>query len=267
MINMESRRDNWYHGEWRIIDPVGNNRLDYIYRSHPHVVVPALKIWRLEEVILSDNIVIECDVDGDIIKGRGLKNLIELQGARVPTYIMDNHNHAYYFWHKTFSEGKIHSWATLIHIDQHTDLSIPLEMPRMNNETWIMKDWALEEIADYTNTVLTIADFIIPALASWLVSEALMITGEEQTWAGRFIWQDKKLVKTQNSKHTTNNSLIVDLDLDYFSQGFDEWKCLEIVRHWLWRADMITIATSPLFIEQEKAIWLLKNLQKELVIL
>lgn len=47
------------------------------------------------------------------------------------------------------------------------------------------------EIENYTNTVLTIADFIIPALATGLLSEALMVTGEDMQTARSYVWQMK----------------------------------------------------------------------------
>jgi hypothetical protein len=115
--------------------------------------------------------------------------------------------------------------------------------------------------------VLTIADFIVPALSTGLLAEALMVTGENKEGVNTFIWQDNQLIKTQNSPLQTDNSLIVDLDLDYFSQGFDEAETLSTVRYWLSRADIVTIATSPLFINQERALEILKSLQKELLLL
>jgi len=36
----------------------------------------------------------------------------------------------------------------------------------------------LLEVQEYVNTILTIADFIVPALATGLLSKALMVTGE-----------------------------------------------------------------------------------------
>jgi len=60
---------------------------------------------------------------------------------------------------------------------------------------------------------------------------------------------------------------VVDIDLDYFSQGFDEEKTLETTKYWIEKADIITIATSPLFIQQEKALAVLKSLQSSLVLL
>jgi len=96
-----------------------------------------------------------------------------------------------------------------------------------------------------------------------------MVTGEERNGAGVFIWEDEKLIKkspqltTKNQQQTT----IVDIDLDYFSQGFDEVKTFETTKYWIEKADIITMATSPLFINQEKALAVLKSLQKSLVTL
>lgn len=185
---------------------------------------------------------------------------------------MDNHNHAFAFWHEALQRGLIQPGSFLVHIDQHTDLATPQLLPkkkeeRRDNKAGFLFFEDLEEVQEYTNTVLTIADFIVPALATGLLSEALMVTGEDRNGAWTFVWENNQLVKTHNSQLKTHNSLIVDLDLDYFSQGFDEAKTFATVRYWLAQADIITIATSPLFIEQEKALEILKSLQKDLLLL
>lgn len=97
-----------------------------------------------------------------------------------------------------------------------------------------------------------------------------MVTGEDTAGAGIFSW-DNQLKKHDSmnilAKIEDYTSIIVDIDLDYFSQGFDETKTLEITKYWIEKADMITIATSPLFIAQEQALGVLKSLQKNLVAL
>jgi hypothetical protein len=87
-----------------------------------------------------------------------------------------------------------------------------------------------------------------------------------------FTWEENQLKKCTSlaplsSGELKLGSVIVDLDLDYFSQGFDEAETFATVRYWLGEADIITIATSPLFIDQEKALNILKSLQKELLLL
>ena len=187
----------------------------------------------------------------------------------------------------------------MIHIDQHTDLATPVAFLKKKEKEQKSEDYnkdstlfsslplylfPLNEVENYANSVLTIADFIVPALATGMLSEALMVTGEDRNGAGTFIWENNVLLrkkeKEQKSEDYKKNStlfnslalslapsVIVDLDLDYFSQGFDEEKTLATTRYWLAKADIVTVATSPLFIDQEKALAMLKNLQKNLVTL
>jgi hypothetical protein len=99
-----------------------------------------------------------------------------------------------------------------------------------------------------------------------------MVTGENREGVNAFIWENNQLKKCVSLAPLSRGelkggSVIVDLDLDYFSQGFDENETFATVRYWLAKADIITIATSPLFIEQEKALSILKSLQKDLLLL
>lgn len=90
-----------------------------------------------------------------------------------------------------------------------------------------------------------------------------MVTGEERGGAGVFIWENDRLIKKSSVLLLSSDlfpSIIVDIDLDYFSQGFDEVKTLETTKYWIEKADIITIATSPLFINQEKALEYLRKL-------
>lgn len=243
--------------------PISNNRLNWDERENHTIIVPSLVEWTLDDVVIGTETVIEWEVNGKITAGKWLKHFVFLRNSRVPTWIMDNHNHAFAFWHEAYWKWWIQKWSLLIHIDQHTDLATPGNFP-----AWKHPEESHEGIVEeYTNTDLTIADFIVPGLATGLISEAVMVTGEERDGAGIFTWENDSLKKIWSSKLEAQNSVIVDIDLDYFSQGFDELKCFENVRYWIEKADIITIATSPLFIDQEKALRVLKSLQKSLVTL
>lgn len=249
-----------------ITDPVSNNQFDYCLRQYPKIYIPKLIEGDLDDVqISSDTYAIETLVWENLHSEKGLKNFIFLKNARVPTWICDNHNHAFVFWYDALQKWYIQKGSLLVHIDQHTDLATPKTLLIADEEFCWFKN--LQDVQEYTNTVLTIADFIVPALANGLLAEALMVTGENKEGVNSFVWQDNKLQKTIHHKPKTINSVIVDLDLDYFSQGFDESETFSTVRYWLARADIVTIATSPLFIPQDKAIGILKSLQKDLLLL
>lgn len=273
----------------RIIStPISNNRLNWNERENHTIVVPSLIEWTLDDVQIGEETVIESEVNGKMMSGKWLKNFVFLKNSRVPTWIMDNHNHASAFWHEAFWKWWIQKWSLLIHIDQHTDLATPVALPE-KKEKWKNSPplfsfsssfLSLQEVEDYTNSVLTIADFIVPALATGLISEAVMVTGEDMQTSRCYVWEEKnEKIKNKKDWFFLNNStlwplsfdlfpsIIVDIDLDYFSQGFDEAKTLETTKYWIEKADIITIATSPLFIDQEKALSMLKSLQSSLVLL
>lgn len=255
-----------------ISTPISNNRLNWDERANHTIVVPCLIWWTLDDVQLGDEIVIESDIDGKIVAGKWLKHFVFLKDAKVPTWIMDNHNHAFAFWHEALWKWWIQKWSLLIHIDQHTDLATPGNFP-----AWKHPEESHEGLVEnYTNTDLTIADFIVPALATGLLSEAVMVTGEDMQTSRSYVWENKKEERIRNkeaglTKKTStllpwnldllpSRSIMVDIDLDYFSQGFDDAKTLEITKYWIEKADIITIATSPLFIDQKKALKYLRTI-------
>ncbi len=248
---------------------ISNNRLNFDERANRTIVVPSLITGTLDDVMTGGETVIEWEVSGKMTAGKWLQHFVFLRNSRVPTWIMDNHNHAFAFWYEAYWKWWIQKWALLVHIDQHTDLATPGNFP-----AWKHPEESHEGIVEeYVNTDLTIADFIVPALSTGLISEALMVTGEDMHTSRSFVWEEKReeIKKKKEGSFFENSqlktSLILDIDLDYFSQGFDELKCFETVRYWIEKADIITIATSPLFIDQEKALTVLKSLQNNLMVL
>jgi hypothetical protein len=91
-----------YQQAHTISEPISNNRLHFHERSQQSIVVPSLTEGTLDDIVIGTATVIEGEVGGKIIAGKGLKHFIFLENARVPTWIMDNHNHAFAFWHDAF---------------------------------------------------------------------------------------------------------------------------------------------------------------------
>ena len=78
----------------------------------------------------------EYDFDGKMQTCFGLKNLYALTLAlsqeereqatkKIPLYLVDNHNHVFYFWYLARQQGILSDGAILYHIDEHADMRDP----------------------------------------------------------------------------------------------------------------------------------------------
>ena len=115
----------------------------------------------------------------------------------------------------------------------------------------------LQKVFEYTNFFLNVGNYIVPAQQEGLVGEVVQIRGEEslKTYFGQA--QDLPLPKKCRGKPCASPSIILNLDLDFFEPALDyidfELKkqvILDIAR----KADLITVCTSPYFIDQDRAI-------------
>ena len=193
-----------------------------------------------------------------------------LQVKQVPIYIIDNHNHALYCWYREFLAGRFQKWIKLIHIDQHSDMKEPV--------WWIDSDREndLWYIAQYTNEVCTIADFIEPALRSGLVGECVQVRTEsgllEYVIPSPFvstpnlppfgspllIRRDKK----EDRFSTQWQGYILDIDVDFWAveMGIVEFdRTIKKTRALVQGACVVTIATSPHFMNQKRAVEIVKK--------
>lgn len=237
-----------YYREPIILDrPVGNNIFVYDERKEisgkAEIVVPQLIVGTLDDVQLGYTIVFAEEVAWDIKEFAGLKSLVCLRVQDVPVYVMDNHNHALYCWYKEYLTWNIGKGLPLIHIDQHSD---------MNDPAWRIdekKEHDLSYIAQYVNEVCTIADFIQPALRSGLLGECVQVRTEYWIINGEW-WM-------------VNDAYILDIDIDFWApeMGIEEFdRTIQKARQLIAWASLVTIATSPCFIEQYKALEIVKLL-------
>jgi hypothetical protein len=272
---------NPYSKSFVITDAVSNNAFNYGRRQAQWNKMPQLNVADLIRVEFSElpdqdfrqveqgtNIVFEdFDGDGKLISCKGLKHFIfaELPG-KIPIYIFDNHNHAFYFWQKEKIKGKLMNGSLLIHIDRHKDCREPasfLDEAALNSEI---------EIFRYTNTVLNVGNFIPAAQKSGLAGEvinvdssgALKAIGENLIALGKE-YGDVSCACDGGNALLTFQSIILDIDLDFFAPEMDyidnELK-LTVIKKLLPLADAVTIATSPFFIDHGHAIHWLKRIFK-----
>ena len=292
-----------YTQDFYITEPVGNNAFSFEQRVNRKLFVPKLKkIQSFDEIKLLQNnpekVTFEdYDFDDVLQTCYGLENIYETSlqhlsptlscqereqaTKNTPVYLVDNHNHVFYFWYQARSHGIISDNALLYHIDEHADTRDPWE--------YLMKPDSedLQKVFDFTNFTLNVGNYIIPAQKEGLIWEVVQIRSEQAL---------NKYLHTTSQKQPLSNfplkgerasyspvcdsisplgrelrevsrgektSIILNLDLDFFQPELDyinyELKkrvILDIAK----KADLITICTSPFFIDQERTIRVLKDL-------
>lgn len=236
---------NPYAKSFYITEEVSNNAFNLKKRIHKRIFVPALKDGKVADVQIGSKIVFEdLDEDGCPTPCLGLDHFIKTQLADAPTYIFDNHNHAFSFWCMEHKEGNVERKAKLIHIDQHKDT----RKPKSYLEADEIED--IEKVHKYVNTVLNVGNFIPPAQEVGLIDELVIIDSIAS-------------MESFEKKEHDNSNMILDIDLDFFSPDMayisDDYK-VEFIRNLIPQAKVITIATSPFFIEQKKALHFLREI-------
>ncbi len=230
-----------YAEPFEITGPVGNNAFSYELRgTAPTLWVPSLFVGGVEDVVPGDRVVFE-DLDEFGVRQSctGLARLVKTTWRGIPTVIVDNHNHVFYFWLEALARGQIAHDATLIHIDQHKDTRVPERF--YDGKT-------LEDAFNYTNFHLNVGNYIVPSQRAGVVGTAQLVTSEDGL-------ADRSLVSHGNK--------ILNIDLDFFAPEMsyiDHAKTARFIDAHLPTTSLITIATSPFFIAQDLAIAVLRKL-------
>lgn len=232
-----------YHHSFHLTGKISNNAFNFEARENPKLYVPSVIEGKLEDVIIGNEITFEdYDEENRLMSCKGLQNLVKFNHPKTnkPIVAVDNHNHVFYFWYEAWHNKLIERGVTLIHIDAHRDTRIPERI--LSHEE--AKD--LEKVFEYTNSILNVGNYIPPALEEGLVGELISITSEGE-------------LKEAEPKAP----FILNIDLDFWAPEMDyidqEWS-MERIRDWILKADLITFATSPFFIEQQRAIDILHKL-------
>lgn len=230
----------FYNGFF-ITEPIGNNAFSYKERDHKRIFVPSLIEGGLDDLAVGEEIVFSERSEEEEYNKKGLKHFIYIDKGVKDIFIFDNHNHAFFFWMWALKSGKLKKGLPLVHVDQHSDFSEP--EVQFCSESLDMID--LERVFKYTNEVLTVGNFVKPALDLNIFSRVERVD-EELTLKNNF---DEKI--------------ILDVDIDIFAQEltFREYDFyIERIQSYIKAASFLTIATSPYFVDQEKAIGIVKEL-------
>ena len=232
-----------YKNRERLLGNIGNNALSYNERmailwTEPSLVIPALIDGNIHDVLLGEEIVFEEVQNGKLVSCKGLQDFVYIQDYGKEIAIFDNHNHALYFWLEWYKKGLIESWCELIHIDEHSDL--------WSNDNVLNLEEAKKDenySFEFTNHSCNVGNYIQPVIKSWLIGRMIRIENE---------FQLDEYMDYQISPNT-----ILNIDLDIFSpelDHIDEKKKVSCIQNLLGQAKFVTIATSPYFIEQWKAL-------------
>lgn len=232
-----------YRSPLIITEAISSNAFNHDQRPNPKITIPSVIEGALEDVKIGDEITFEdYDEYNQLQSCKGLKHLVKFNHQRTekPVVVVDNHNHVFWFWYEAWHLGKIQRGIDLVHIDGHRDTRIPKRNPTVEEVQ------NLEKLYQYTNSVLNVGNYIPPAMEEGLIGNLISITSERELYEAK-----------------PRNPFILNIDLDFWApeMGYiDEEKGLSIIRPWIEQANMITFATSPFFIEQERAIEVLKKL-------
>ncbi len=229
-----------YKNSFYIEKKLWNNELSFDLRQNKKLFVPSLiEINNFLEISIWDEIVFEdYDFDGKLISAKWLKNFYKFYWNNIEVYLFDNHNHAFYFWYLAKYNNLIKENNLLFHIDEHSDMRIPKEIIKKSDLDDINK------VFDYTNFLLNVWNYIVPAIENNLFSEVVQI-------------RDTKSLLDYDFNKIYSNDIVLNLDLDFFEPNLDfidydlkKKVILDIAK----KSKIITIATSPFFIDQSLAL-------------
>lgn len=236
-----------YQNPLTITGPISSNAFNYERRlreiGESRLHIPSVIDGSLKDVQIGDQVTFEDFDEYDQLQSCvGLKHLVRLPHPVTgkPMVVVDNHNHVFWFWYEAWHKKQIQRGITLVHIDGHRDTRIPERNPTAKE----VED--LEKLYTYTNSILNVGNYIPPAMEEGLIGELISITSEHELDAA-----------------DPQNPFILNIDLDFWAEEMNyipEEKSISIIKPWILKADMITFATSPFFVDQGRAIEVLNEL-------
>lgn len=260
-----------------LYDEQGRSRFLHspVKTSHPlsndHSLRP-LWLGTLSDLVLIENPIGQMLPDGHE-KNKTLEKYIRLSWGpnETPVYIVDNHEVALYCWYEAFFEGRVALGATLLHYDDHSDAEKASQRaPVISPEALRDGAWSLDDAVE-TVKKLGCWEFIEPAQRSGLVDQFIYITPGNTLYSQYYSANDHHTSRTEmsieqydESREKELQNTIVDIDLDFFASKklntAAEERYMQIMRQDIASAGVVTFATSPGFIDAERAISIVKKI-------
>ena len=289
---------NNYNKSFRITENIGNNAFCFDRQKKTKIYIPSLitvdiiefksnienylKIWKNPVFREKQESSKSLSSPKKIIEYKWLQNFIKIENRASPLlqgevgwgtiYIIDNHNHALYFRYKEYFDWNIQKWSELIHIDQHTDMNenkykISIKQTPSLDKGMCPEGGGIckqkETIFNFTNNNCNVWNFIKPAIEEWLIWNITQINTEYSLLNNKLpplCWKHERGDRG-DSIHTE----ILDIDLDFRAPEMSIEKYQEtinITKKLIQNSRVVTIATSPYFLDQSLAIKILKDLFK-----
>jgi len=218
----------------RLIENIWNNQFCFNQAKNPQLRVADLIEWNLNDLEIWENTVFREMKNWKLAEFKWLKHFIHIKNPNQSIYIFDNHNHSLSYRIDEYKWWNIPFWFDLIHIDQHTD---------MNTSEFSL------DIQNPNLDVYNVWNFIQPAIKLWLINRVEQINTEY------------KLLHFQ----TYEDNLVLDIDLDFRAPEMSIEKypdSIAKVKNLISKSRVVTIATSPYFLDQNLSIRICNELLK-----
>ena len=98
-----------------------------------------------------------------------------LKRQSVPIYVFDEHNEAFYFWHKAKHDGYINESLDLFHVDAHNDMGRVEKFKKSIYFPDNSQDGYLKYYENIAKNELNLGNFIMPAVLNGLIKNVYFI--------------------------------------------------------------------------------------------
>lgn len=246
-----------YNSPFHISQPTWNNEFSHAERlalwSKWEIYVPSLIKGTTKDLEIWTEITFEEVSNNKLISCYGLKNFVQTDYEWIPIYIFDNHNHALFFRYRhmqAYWDAKDLKPFKVLHVDQHSDI-------KPNPNSFDIQHTSPSEVFGFTNYACNVWNFLTSAKDSWLIQETIQIRSET---ALHSIPKMNKVKSDFSGLDYQNYNYILDIDIDFRIDKKDIENDIKIIKNLIKNVSIVTIATSPYFIDQNRAIEIIKEI-------